>query len=355
LTSENSDLTLGRTEKLTILLIYAVLTGATIGGAIAYGVIGRASAVLAGLGLAAFVFGLRHGMDADHIAAIDNVTRKMIQEGRRPLTVGAWFSLGHSTVVLLLIVTLVAATQSVVEAIPFLQGTGAILGTAVSWAFLWLIGLINLAIVFSLYRVFHGMKRSESGDEDYQKLLEARGFLNHYFGPLFRIVDEPWKAYFMGLLFGIGFDTASEIALIAISVGVGVSGSAPIWEVLLLPFMFTCGMVLVDTTDGVAMRLAYGWAGLNPLRKIYYNLTVTVISVLVAFAIGTVELLQVLGLELNLHGMFWASVGSVDFGTLGLVVVGVFAGTWLVSMANWKYKNYGEPGASLNSLADQSA
>ncbi len=352
MTSEISDLILGRTEKLKLLFIYGVLAAAVVAGAIAYGVGGRDSAVLAGLGLVAFVFGLRHGMDADHIAAIDNVTRKMIQEGRRPLTVGTWFYLGHSTVVLLMIVILMAATQGVVGAIPFLRGTGAVLGTAISWAFLWLIGLINLAIVFGLYRAFRGMKRNESGDEAYQKLLEARGFLNRYFGPLFRIVDQPWKAYFMGLLFGVGFDTASEIALIAISVGVGVSGSAPIWEVLLLPFMFTCGMVLVDTTDGVAMRLAYGWAGLNPLRKVYYNLTVTVISVLVAFAIGTVELLQVLGLELNLHGMFWASVGSVDFGTLGLLVVVVFAGTWLVSMANWRHRNYGEPNISLNSLVD---
>ena len=336
-------MTLGRSEKLTILFIYVVLAAATVAGAIVYGVVGRASAVLAGLGLVAFVFGLRHGMDADHIAAIDNVTRKMIQQRRRPLTVGTWFSLGHSTVVLMMVVTLVAATQSVVGALPFLRGTGAILGTAISWAFLWLIGLINLAIVFGLYRAFRGMKRSESTDGEYQKLLEARGFLNRYFGPLFRIVDKPWKAYFMGLLFGLGFDTASEIALIAISVGVGVgvSGPTPIWEVLLLPFMFTCGMVLVDTTDGVAMRVAYGWAGLNPLRKIYYNLTVTVISVLVAFAIGTVELLQVLGLELNLQGGLWTSVGSVDFGTLGFVVMAVFAGTWLVSFANWRFRNYG--------------
>ncbi len=327
-------------EKARVLSIYLIIASATILGVFASSLVGRTSVVLAGLGIVAFVFGLRHGMDADHIAAIDNVTRKLIQEGKRPLTVGTWFSLGHSTVVLVMVVALVAATKTVVEAVPSLQSTGAVLGTAISGTFLWLIGVMNLAIVFSLYRVFRGLRGRELSGAAYEEMLNSRGFLSRYFRSLFRIISEPWKTYVIGLLFGVGFDTASEIALIAISVGVGVSGSVPPWMVLLLPFMFTCGMVLVDTTDGVAMRLAYGWAVLNPVRKAYYNLTITVISVLVAFAIGTVELLQVASMELNLQGPFWGFLGGLDFETLGFLVVGVFAATWLVSMANWKYRNY---------------
>ena len=341
MTSDNSKVaTFTNGEKTRVLVIYLVLAAATILGVGASVTVGRASVVLAGLVIVAFVFGLRHGMDADHISAIDNVTRKLIQEGKRPLTVGTWFSLGHSTVVLVMVIALVAATKTLVESVPFLQSTGAVLGTAISGTFLWLIGLMNLAIVFSLYAAFRGLRGREPSGQEYEKMLDSRGFLSRYFRSLFKLVSQPWKAYWIGLLFGLGFDTASEIALIAISVGVGVSGSVPLWMVLLLPFMFTCGMVLVDTTDGVAMRLAYGWAVLNPMRKVYYNLTITVISVLVAFAIGTVELLQVVTLELNLRGPLWGFLGSLDFEGLGFVVVGVFGATWLLSMANWKYRNY---------------
>ena len=328
-------------EKARVLVIYLALAAATILGVGASILVGRASVVLAGLVIVAFVFGLRHGMDADHISAIDNVTRKLIQEGKRPLTVGTWFSLGHSTVVLVMVIALVAATKTIVESVPFLQSAGAALGTAISGTFLWLIGLMNLAIVFGLYSVFRGLRgRDPSGSQEYEQMLDSRGFMSRYFRSLFRLISQPWKAYWIGLLFGLGFDTASEIALIAISVGVGVSGSVPIWMVLLLPFMFTCGMVLVDTTDGVAMRLAYGWAVLNPMRKVYYNLTITIISVLVAFAIGTVELLQVVSVELKLQGPLWGYLGSLDFESLGFVVVGVFGATWLLSMANWKYRDY---------------
>lgn len=341
MTSDNSKAaTLTGAEKARVLVIYLIIAAATFLGVGASVMVGRVSVVLAGLVIVAFVFGLRHGMDADHISAIDNVTRKLIQEGKRPLTVGTWFSLGHSTVVIVMVIALVAATKTLVESVPFLQSTGAVLGTAISGTFLWLIGLMNLAIVFSLYKVFRGLRGRDPSDQEYEQMLDSRGFLSRYFRSLFRLISQPWKAYLIGLLFGLGFDTASEIALIAISVGVGVSGSVPLWMVLLLPFMFTCGMVLVDTTDGVAMRLAYGWAVLNPLRKVYYNLTITVISVLVAFAIGTVELLQVVTLELNLQGPLWGFLGRLDFESLGFVVVGVFGATWVLSMANWKYRNY---------------
>lgn len=341
MTSDNSKAaTFTDAEKGRVLVIYLILAAATILGVGASVTVGRASVVLAGLVIVAFVFGLRHGMDADHISAIDNVTRKLIQEGKRPLTVGTWFSLGHSTVVLVMVIVLVAATKTLVQSVPFLQSTGAVLGTVISGTFLWVIGLMNIAIVFGLYGVFRGLRSRDNSSPEYEQMLDSRGFMSRYFSSLFRLVSQPWKAYWIGLLFGLGFDTASEIALIAISVGVGVSGSVPLWMVLLLPFMFTCGMVLVDTTDGVAMRLAYGWAVLNPIRKVYYNLTITVISVLVAFAIGTIELLQVVTLELRLQGPLWGFLGSLDFESLGFVVVGVFGATWLLSMANWKYRNY---------------
>jgi high-affinity nickel-transport protein len=202
---------------------------------------------------------------------------------------------------------------------------------------------MNLVVAVSLYGVFRGLRHRKQDSDDIERIPEVGGLLSRYFARLFQVISEPWKSYFVGVLFGVGFDTASEIALIAISVGVGVSGTVPIWMVLLLPFMFTCGMVLVDTADGVAMRLAYGWAMITPLRKIYYNLTITVISVLVALAIGTVELLQVASLELKPQGVIWGFLGGIDFETLGFVVVGVFATTWLVSLVNWRLRNYDNP------------
>ena len=340
--SDSRTLALSAREKGRILLIYVCIAVATTLGVAGSIAVGSVSFVLGGLGLVAFVFGLRHGVDADHIAAIDNVTRKLIQEGKTPLTVGTWFSLGHSTVVVVMILGLVIATKSIIQAIPFLQLAGALIGTTVSGVFLLLLGLTNLTIVIGLYKVFRGLKDGKLSRPELEELLDRRGMVNRYFRSLFRIVSEPWKAYPVGLLFGLGFDTASEIALIAISVGVGVSASVPLWMVLLLPFMFTCGMVLVDTTDGVAMRMAYTWAVLKPLRKVYYNITITIMSVLVALAIGTVELLQVASGELNLRGPFWSLLGALDFETLGFLVVGLFGATWLLSLVYWKYKRYDE-------------
>ena len=347
MTETEQKLRLGRSEGLLIVSIFAIILLATIIGSLASSMVARTSTLLAGLVIAAFTFGLRHGMDADHIAAIDNITRKLINEGRKPLTVGTWFSLGHSTVVLVMVMALVVATKKVIETLPFIQDAGAVLGTAISGAFLWLIGLMNLVVAVSLYGVFRELRQRKQDGDDIARIPEVGGLLSRYFARLFQVISEPWKSYFVGVLFGVGFDTASEIALIAISVGVGVSGTVPIWMVLLLPFMFTCGMVLVDTADGVAMRLAYGWAMITPLRKIYYNLTITVISVLVALAIGTVELLQVASLELKPQGVIWGLLGSIDFETLGFVVVGVFATTWLVSLVNWRLRNYDNTGLVL--------
>jgi high-affinity nickel-transport protein len=327
----NSDLT-------KIVIVYSALAAITATGFILSSIVGRLSVLLAGLGIVAYVFGLRHGVDADHIAAIDNTTRKLMQENQHPFTVGLWFSLGHSTIVVALIVALVFATRAVVGHLPFLQTSGALIGSTVSGVFLWLIGVVNVIILISIYGLFKQMRSGSVPEEKLESLLDDRGFMNRYFRPLFKIVTKPWQIYPIGVLFGLGFDTATEVALIAISVGIGVSSSVPIWMILVLPFMFTCGMVLVDTTDGVTMRMAYGWAFLNPIRKIYYNLTVTVISILVALAIGTVELLQVVVLELGLTGPTWQWIDGLDFETIGFGIIIIFLASWLVSMAVWKSK-----------------
>jgi high-affinity nickel-transport protein len=329
---------LSRGESIKITVVYLLLSVVTAAGFVLSSVVGRLSVLLAGLGVVAFVFGLRHGVDADHIAAIDNTTRKLMQENQHPFTVGLWFSLGHSTIVVALIVALVFATRTIVRGIPALQISGAVIGSTVSGIFLWLIGIVNVVILFSIYRLFKEMRRGDVDEGKLESLLQDRGFMNRYFRPLFKIVTKPWQIYPIGVLFGLGFDTATEVALIAISVGIGVSSSVPLWMILVLPFMFTCGMVLVDTTDGVAMGMAYGWAFLNPIRKIYYNLTVTVISILVALAIGTVELLQVMATELGLTGPWWQWLGGLDFETIGFVIIIIFLVSWFVSVVIWKSK-----------------
>jgi len=335
----SSRLGLTGEEKASILGLYAGLAIATLLGFIGSIVLGRASPLLFGLCIAAFVLGLRHGVDADHIVAIDNTTRKLMHEGKRPVTVGTWFSLGHSTIVLGLTVGLVLATRIVVQDSSFLQTSGTVIGTTVSGLFLFLIGAVNALIVIGVYRMFQNLRRGRVDESELNDLLENRGFLNRYFKGLFRIVQRPWQIYPIGVLFGLGFDTASEILFFALAVSFGVASTVPVWMVLILPVMFTLGMVLVDTTDGVTMCVAYGWAFVKPLRKIYYNLTITVISVLVAFVIGGVELLQVLSGELNLQGPFWGWLARLDFETIGYGIIGIFVASWLASMAVGKYKH----------------
>jgi high-affinity nickel-transport protein len=341
---------LTRREKVSVALLYAVIGAVTVAAfALLFFIAARYNAAassagpaitFAGLGIAAYVFGLRHGVDADHIAAIDNTTRKLVQEDQRPLTVGTWFSLGHSTIVVALVVLLVVATDAIQSAIPALRTTGSIIGTVVSGVFLFLIGLINVVIVLEINRIFQGLKRGEFNEQQLEEQLSKRGLMNRFFGTLFKMVRRPWQIYPIGVLFGLGFDTASEIALIAISVAVATT--APIYAVLLLPLLFTCGMVLVDTTDGIAMRFAYGWAFLKPIRKIYYNLTVTIISILVAFAIGGIELLGILANELGLTGGFWSVVGNLNFEYLGFAIIAIFLVTWGISVAYYRYKRYDE-------------
>jgi high-affinity nickel-transport protein len=340
MSENNSSVGLSKNEKAKVATLFTAIIVVTLFGFLASFAIGKVAIVLAGLGFVSFLLGLRHGVDADHIAAIDNTTRKLMHEKKRPLTVGTWFSLGHSTIVVGLIVAFVFAARAISSSVPTLQTEGSTIGTLVSGGFLWIIGLVNVVIVIGVYGIFKKMRAGKMDQAELDELMEKRGFMNRYFHRLFKIVNEPWQIYPIGVLFGLGFDTATEVALIAISVGVGVSANVPLYYILVLPLMFTCGMVLIDTTDGVAMRMAYGWAFLNPLRKAYYNLTVTIMSVMVAWLIGSVELLQVLSTELNLSGGFWVWLNGLNFETLGYGIVGISIASWAISMAYWKFNRY---------------
>jgi high-affinity nickel-transport protein len=298
--------------------------------------------VFSGLAITAYILGLRHGFDADHIAAIDNTTRKLLNDGKRPLTVGTWFSLGHSTIVFALIAALVVVTNFIRAHYHAFLAFGTVVGTIVSGIFLFLIGIVNVMIAADVYRIFRGLRDRELDQAALDAQMDKRGFLYRYFGRLFKIVEEPWQIYPIGILFGLGFDTATEVLLIIFALT--FAPTVPFWAVLLLPLLFTCGMVLADTADGFAMRYAYGWAFLKPIRKIYYNLTLTVISVLVAFIIGGIELLSVAASELQLTGPVWGLIGSLNFEFLGVAIVVVFVGSWLIAMGIYRYKGYEQIG-----------
>jgi high-affinity nickel-transport protein len=338
----NSSARVSANEKVKVVIIYSVLGLGTVLAFTASVIVGRVTVLLAGLGIVAYVLGLRHGMDADHIAAIDNTTRKLMQEkNQHPFTVGMWFSLGHSVIVGVLVVALIFATRSVLAHLPALESSGPVIATSVSGLFLLLIGTVNMVIVLNIYGTFKELRHGKLNGTELESQLDNGGF-NRYFKALFKIVKSPWQIFPIGVLFGLGFDTASQVALLGISIGLGVSASVPIWMILVLPLMFTCGMVLTDTTDGVTMRMAYGWAFQNPIRKIYYNLSITVISVLVAYVIGAIELLQVIATESNLTGAFWVWLCGLDFETLGFGIIVMFLASWLVSVAVWKYRRFDE-------------
>jgi high-affinity nickel-transport protein len=292
--------------------------------------------VLLGTALLAWVFGLRHAVDADHIAAIDNVVRKLMQAGRRPVTVGLWFSLGHSTVVILaaLVVALAAVELDGAKEI------GATLGTVISGVFLLVIALANLVILRGVWASFRAVRRGETLDEHaLELLLNGRGLLARLLRPVFSAVSREWHLYPIGFLFGLGFDTATEIGLLGISASQAAQGMSP-WQTMVFPALFTAGMALVDTADSALMVGAYGWAFVKPMRKLWYNLTITAASVLVALLIGGVEVLGLLGDRFALTGPFWEAIGSLNdnFGVLGYAVIGVFAATWGVSAAIYRWK-----------------
>jgi high-affinity nickel-transport protein len=294
--------------------------------------------------LLAYSFGLRHAFDADHIAAIDNVTRKMMQEGKRPLSVGLFFSLGHSAVVVILAIGIALTATALQTHFSQFKALGGIISTGVSALFLFTIAAANIVVLVGVWRSFRNVRRGgKLVEEDLDLLLANRGLMARLFKRLFRLVEHSWQMFPLGFLFGLGFDTATEVGLLGISAAEAAKGVS-IWSILVFPALFTAGMSFMDTSDGVLMTGAYGWAFVKPIRKLYYNLTITSVSVVVAVAIGGIEALGLIADQLGLEGGFWSGVGALNdnFGTLGYAIVGIFVVSWIVSAAIYKLKRYDE-------------
>ena len=300
--------------------------------------------VLLGTAFLAYSFGLRHAVDADHIAAIDNVTRKLMQEGKRPVAVGFMFSLGHSTIVVLGSIALSATALSLQHRLNAAKHIGGVVGTLVSTLFLFGIAIVNMTVLRSVYLAFRRVRRGERYvEEDFDLLLGSRGFLSRLFRPMFALIRQSWHMYPLGILFGLGFDTATEIGVLGLSASEAARGLS-LWSVLVFPALFAAGMSLVDTTDNVLMLGAYGWAFVKPIRKIYYNMTITLISVVVAVMVGGIEALGLIADQFHFHGTFWDLIGTLNenFGTLGYAIIGLFALSWIASIWFYKWRRFDE-------------
>jgi len=297
---------------------------------------------LLGTAFLAYSFGLRHAVDADHIAAIDNVTRKLMQEGKRPVAVGFIFSLGHSTVVVLGSIAIAATALALQHRLDAAREIGGVIGTLVSSLFLFGIAAVNIVILRSVYRAFQRVRRGQPYvEEDFDLLLGGRGLLARLFRPMFRMIRCSWHMYPLGVLFGLGFDTATEIGLLGISAAEASKG-LPLWSILVFPALFAAGMSLIDTTDNILMLGAYGWAFLKPVRKLYYNLTITLVSVMVALVVGSLEALGLLAGQFRLKGWFWELVDKLNanFGMLGYFIIGLFVLSWVASVAIYKWRQF---------------
>lgn len=319
----------------TLLLIFNIVAWASAfaGFAVKY-------PTLLGTALLAYTFGLRHAVDADHISAIDNVTRKLMQENKRPVAVGFFFSLGHSTIVVALTIAIAIAATFIQSSIPTLKNAGGLIGTSISALFLFLIATINFLVLWEIVRAFQRVKKGEEyNDQSLDEFLNQRGLMGRFFRPLLKIVDTSWKMYPIGVLFGLGFDTATEVGLLGIA-AVEAGKGLPIWTILIFPLLFTAGMSLLDTTDGILMLGAYGWAFVKPIRKLYYNLNITLVSVLVAFLVGTIEALSIISMQFNLSGGFWDHIANLDFGVLGGIIIATFILSWVISTLIYKIKKY---------------
>jgi high-affinity nickel-transport protein len=302
-------------------------------------VVFREQPILLGTALLAYGFGLRHAVDADHIAAIDNVTRKLMQEGKRPVSVGFFFAMGHSAVVALAAAGVAATATLLTAHFEQFRSVGGIIGTLVSALFLFVLAIANLIILRSVWRTFrHVRGGGRYVDDDFDILLNNRGLLARLFRPLFRLVTKGWHMFPLGFLFGLGFDTATEVALLGISATQAANGLS-IWSIMVFPALFAAGMSLIDTTDGVLMLGAYNWAFVKPMRKLYYNLTITFVSVVVAFLIGGIETLGLVGGRLNLSGWFWDAIAALNdnFNNLGFVIIGLFIAAWIASIVIYRY------------------
>ncbi|WP_228804382.1 HoxN/HupN/NixA family nickel/cobalt transporter [Nocardia higoensis] len=292
-----------------------------------------------GLGITAYTLGARHAFDADHIAAIDNTTRKLLAENRKPMSVGFWFALGHSTVVFVLVALLAAGVKALAadledENSRLQQWTG-VFGTGVSGTFLILIGLLNLISLIGIWRVFRGMRQGRFDEAELERHLTDRGALNRVFGPLMRAVRTPRQMYPVGLLFGLGFDTVTEVSLLVIAGGAAAT-DLPWYAILVLPVLFSAGMTLFDALDGTLMNYAYGWAFAGPVRKVYYNIVVTGLSVAVALLIGVQEIISIMTEKLDLTSGPLAWVAELDLGAMGFIIVGLFVLTWAIAVAVWR-------------------
>lgn len=305
-----------------------------------------------GVGLTAYTLGMRHAFDADHIAAIDNTTRKLMSDGQRPLAVGFFFSLGHSTVVFALALLLATGVRAVAGPVEddssALHHYTGLIGTSVSGVFLYLIAILNVIVLVGILRVFWRLRRGEYDETELERQLQNRGLVNRFLGRFTTSITKSWHLYPVGLLFGLGFDTATEIALLVLA-GTSAAAGLPWYAILCLPVLFTAGMCLLDTIDGSFVNFAYGWAFASPVRKIYYNITITGLSVAVALLIGTVELLGLFADQLGWRGPFWRWLGGLDLNTVGFVIVGMFAATWAVALLVWRYARIEEKWSSAPS------
>jgi high-affinity nickel-transport protein len=297
---------------------------------------------LLGTALLAYSLGLRHAVDADHIAAIDNVTRSLMQAGKRPVAVGLMFALGHSTVVIVGALAIASTTLTLQNRWGAFKAVGGLIGTSISVVFLFAIAVLNLRALQSIYQAFVRVRSGQPCvEEDCDMVLCSPGFLSRIYGPMFRMIGRSWHMYPLGVLFGLGFDTATEIGLLGISAAEASRGLA-ITSILIFPMLFAAGMSLVDTTDNVLMLGAYGWAFVKPIRKLYYNMTITCVSVIVAVAVGGIEALGLLAGQLHLNGGLWDGIARLNenFGTLGFFIVGLFAFSWIVSIAVYKWRGF---------------
>ncbi|HEX9033742.1 MAG TPA: HoxN/HupN/NixA family nickel/cobalt transporter [Streptosporangiaceae bacterium] len=324
----------------TVLGLHVLGWGLLIAAASGHYRVGPGQVFGVGTGILAYTLGMRHAFDADHIAAIDNTTRKLVGEGKRPLSVGFFFSLGHSSVVFVLAMLLNFGIRGLGAQLKnggsSLHQVTTVVGTAVSGGFLYLIAALNLVVLVGIIKMFASMRSGQYDEEQLEAHLASRGLINRLLRPLNRRVDTPWKMYPIGVLFGLGFDTVTEIALLVLAGSAVVSG-LPFYAVLSLPILFAAGMSLFDTADGCFMNFAYDWAFARPVRKLYYNLTITGLSVVVAFLIGTIEVLGLLAHQAGLRGGFWSFMANFNLNTAGFAIVGVFAVTWIIALAIWRF------------------
>jgi nickel/cobalt transporter (NiCoT) family protein len=308
-----------------------------------------------GMGVTAYTLGMRHAFDADHIAAIDNTTRKLMADGKRPLSVGFWFSLGHSTIVFGLAGLLSFGVKALVGPVRNDQSSlhhyTGVIGTSVSGTFLYAIAAINLVILVGIVKVFRDIRRGVYDEEALEEQLNNRGLMNRILRPVMQTIRRPAQMYPVGVLFGLGFDTASEVALLVLA-SAGAASGLPWYAILCLPVLFAAGMCLFDTIDGTFMNFAYGWAFSKPIRKVYYNLTITSLSVMVALVIGTVELLGLLSQQLGITGRFWTDLQNADINTLGFIIVGMFAVTWMIALLIWRFGRIEEKWSSGMRVAE---